>query len=407
MRVLFLAVSFPSPTNTLLGPWALLQAQAIQRAGAEIQAVRFTPWFPAAIRNHSKIRRVADAPATHTWGNLQVKYARWPLYQAGWLRRQSYENPWPQAKLSFSFVRASLLREIRSFRPDVIYAHHTWVSGYTAYRLHTLTGIPYVITDHDFDEIGDCERFLHRRKFFQAVQAGASCLVDVSKRMQGIRRRIFPEINSVVVHNGADPIPEHMFHVPRPPETVGRTVVSCVALWYQRKGIPKLVEAFSAVAGEFPDAVLRLVGDGPDRPAVMAAVAGSPARDRIHILGSQPHERALQEMCWSEIFAMIGRDEPYGVVFSEAMMSGLPLIWPDDCGHNDVLADGVNGVRIPPCDVQATATALRRLLADGQGRKEIGARNRDEALRLLTWEANAQTMGRIFEKAIRPATGGA
>ena len=169
MRVLFLSVCFPSPTNPTLGPWALRQAQAIQRAGVDIQVIRFTPWFPTVLRGHRRIRRVADAPATHKWGDLGVKYFRWPLYQAGRLRRQSYENPWAQAKLSFAFVRAALLREIKNFHPDVIYAHHTWVSGYAAYRLHQLTGIPYVITDHDFDEIGDCEKFPHRREFFQTV----------------------------------------------------------------------------------------------------------------------------------------------------------------------------------------------------------------------------------------------
>jgi glycosyltransferase involved in cell wall biosynthesis len=302
-------------------------------------------------------------------------------------------------------VRAALLKEINSFRPDVIYAHHTWVSGYVAYRLNKLTGIPYVVTDHDFDEIGDCERFPHRKEFFQTVQSSASRMVDVSKRMQEIRRRIFPEINSRVVYNGADPIPENTFHAPRPVDIVGRAVISCVSMWYQRKGIPKLVEAFSAIGGEFPAAVLRLVGDGPDRPAVMATVAASPVRDRIHILGSQPHERAMQEMCWSDVYALIGRDEPFATTFTEAMMAGLPLIWPDDCGHNDVLVDGVNGVRVPPLDVQATAAALRQLLADGERRKEMGAANRDEAMATLTWDANAQAMIRIFSGGFRNSAG--
>lgn len=405
MRVLFLAVSFPSPTNTLLGPWALRQAQAIQRAGTEIQVIRFTPWFPAVIRNHRSIRRVADAPATHKWGDLGVKYLRWPLYQAGWPRRQSYENPWAQAKLSFGFVRAPLLREINSFRPDVIYAHHTWVSGYVAYRLHKLTGLPYVITDHDFDEIENCERFPRRKEFFQTVQSSAWCMVDVSKRMQEIRRRIFPEINSLVVYNGADPVPENMFHTPRPVEIVGRTVISCVSMWYQRKGIPKLVEAFSVIGAEFPAAVLRLVGDGPDRPAVMAAVAASPVRDRIHILGSQPHERAMREMCWSDVYALVGRDEPFATTFTEAMMAGLPLIWPGDCGHNDVLVDGANGVRVPPLDVRATAAALQKLLAVGERRKEIGSANRNLAMATLTWDANAEAMIRIFSGGFRNAAG--
>jgi glycosyltransferase involved in cell wall biosynthesis len=222
--------------------------------------------------------------------------------------------------------------------------------------------------------------------------------------MQEIRRSLFPEIKSVVVHNGADPIPDIMFDAPRPADIEGRLVVNCVSIWYDRKGIPKLIEAFGRIAGDFPNAVLRLVGDGPDLPAVMAAIKASPAKQQIQVLGSQSHERAMQEMCWSDIFALIGRDEPYGVVFTEAMMAGLPLIWPSDCGHNDVLSDGVHGIKVPPWDVDATAAALRKLLGDAELRQKIGHENRTYTIKQLTWDANASKMLEIFHGAAQKST---
>ncbi len=406
MRVLFLSVCFPSPANLTLGTWALRQAQAIQRAGVGIKVIRLSPWFPPGVRKLSRIRRVADGPSAYNWDGLEVQYYRWPFYQVGSLRRQWHANPWPQARLSFISTRARLLHATADFHPDVIYAHHTCVSGYVAFRLHQATEIPYVITDHSFDEIGDCANLPARHRFFQAVQAKAAGLVDVSNRMQEIRRTVFPDIKSVVVHNGADPVPEGMFHTPRPAEIERRIVVNCVSIWYDRKGIPKLVEAFSRVAGEFPNAVLRLVGDGPDRPAVMAAIEASPTKRQIHVLGAQPHERAMQEMCWSDLFALIGREEPYGVAFTEAMMAGLPLIWPSDCGHNDVLADGVHGIKVPPWDVGATAAALRKLLGDAELRQRIGRGNRAYAMKQLTWDANATKMLQIFQGAARKSATG-
>jgi glycosyltransferase involved in cell wall biosynthesis len=312
------------------------------------------------------------------------------------MKRQSNVNPWPQARFSFAFVRRSLLGHIKSFKPDVIYAHHTWVSGYVAYRIKEITGIPYVITDHALDEIGDCACFPKRRSFFREVQVGAAAMVDVSNRMQHIRRGIFPEVASVVVHNGADPVPDEMFRTPRPAELAGKLIVCTVAGWSPSKGTPKLVEAFGNAAAGLPNVVLRLIGDGPDRPAVMAAIRATACRERISALGAQPHERALQEMCWADVFAMIGRDESYGVVFTEAMMAGLPLIWPSDCGHNDVLVGGVNGVRIPPWDVAATTIALRRLLEDAELRRRTGETNREFAEKNLTWDANAKEMAEIF-----------
>jgi glycosyltransferase involved in cell wall biosynthesis len=227
-------------------------------------------------------------------------------------------------------------------------------------------------------------------------------MLDVSNRMREIRRKAFPSVHSVVVHNGADPIPRDNFTHPRPPEIVDRLVVCCVSIWYSRKGIPKLVEAFSIIAKDFPNAVLRLIGDGPDRPAVTAAIETSPAPAQIQVLGLQSHERAMQEMCWGDLYALIGKDEPFATTFTEAMMAGLPLIWPSDCGHNDVLVDGVHGERVPPLDVSATAAALRKLLSDAELRRTIGQANRDYAMKELTWDANATKMISLFSKASGP-----
>jgi glycosyltransferase involved in cell wall biosynthesis len=232
-------------------------------------------------------------------------------------------------------------------------------------------------------------------------------MIDVSNRMRDIRRSVFPDVQSVVVHNGADPVPGELRARPRPPELRGKLVVSCVSAWYGRKGIPKLVEAFDLVAGQFPDAVLRLVGDGPDRPAVEAAIAAATHREQIQVVGRVPHEQALQEMCWADIYALIGKDEPFATTYTEAMMAGLPLIWPSDCGHNDVLQDRVHGIRVPPWDVGGAAAALGQLLGDGGLRRRMGDLNREFALGSLTWDANARKLIEIFRGAADTARAGA
>lgn len=401
MRVLFLATTFPSPANPTFGIWALRQAQALVRTGMELRVIRFTPWFPPGLRSLPSIQRVADCPQAYRYDNVNVHYIRWPLYQVGWFKRQSFRNPWPQAILTYEFVARSLFHEIKEFKPDIIYAHHTWISGCVAFRLHHIMGLPYVITDHSLSEIGDCDHLPLRHNFFLVAQSQAAYMIDVSNRMQEIRRSVFPDIKSVVVHNGADPIPESMFAIPRPQENRDKLIVCCVAGWFTCKGLPRLIAAFGEIADEFPNAVLRLVGDGPDRSAVMSAIEKSSVRQQIQVVGFQPHERALQEMCWADIFAMIGSNEAYGVVFSEAMMAGVPIIWPSDCGHNDVLTDGVHGIKVPPWDVSATAVALRKLLGNAELRQTIGRTNREFATGNLTWDANARNMRDIFQDAIK------
>ncbi|MGC8541420.1 MAG: glycosyltransferase [Phycisphaerae bacterium] len=401
IKVLFLGTCMPQPKNENMGPWALRQAQAFVRAGIDLRVIRLTPWFPPGIRKLAPVRGVADTPKKHLWGNVELQYFRWPFYTAGALKHQAHRNPWPQLQFACAFARQGLLKIVREFEPDVIYAHHTAVSGYVAYRLHQLTGSPYVVTDHDLDEIADCDNLPARKRLFEAVQQSAAQMCDVSKRMTAVRSRVFPGNKSQAVYNGADPLPASLRQQPRPPEIQGKLVVVCVSAWYDRKGIPKLIEAFDQVANAFPNAVLRLVGDGPDRANVQAAIGAAQRRQQIHCVGMQPHGRAMQEMCWADLYALTGRDEPFATTFSEALMAGLPVIWPSESGHAEILRDGEHGFSVPPWDVQATATAMSRLLADSTLRQTMGQTNRAFAEAELTWDANAAKMFAIFETAHR------
>ncbi|HSG14599.1 MAG TPA: glycosyltransferase, partial [Gaiellaceae bacterium] len=79
-------------------------------------------------------------------------------------------------------------------------------------------------------------------------------------------------------------------------------------------------------------------------------------------------------------FALVSEREPWAVVVNEAAACGLPLVLSDRVGAaHDLLADGENGVLVPPGDVDAVAAALRRLAADPVQRQAMGVRSRELA----------------------------
>ena len=405
LRVLMLAIAFPRPNLPEFAVWALKQAQAIQRQGVEIEVVSLVPWLPRFLaRRSATARKHIGCPPSHDWRGLHVAYPRWPLYQFGRLKRQSMKNPGPQQVIAWCFARCRLLHEVRRFRPDVIYAHHTWTNGDLARRLKRLTGIPYVVTDHDFGEIESCARYPARRAYFRRVMGNAFCTVAVARRMEDSMRRCISEgARACTVYNGADPMPPGILERPRPPELQGKLVVLSAGLFYPRKGFPKLVEAFARVAPNFPSAVLRICGDGQDRPAVEKAVRESGVGPRVSLLGMQPHERVLQEMAWCDVFALIGRDEPFATVFSEAMSAEKPIIWPSDSGHAEVLADRINGCVVPPLAAAEAAAALASLLGNAEDRGRFGAANRALLESRFTWDANARAMVDLFGAACTAA----
>jgi glycosyltransferase involved in cell wall biosynthesis len=99
----------------------------------------------------------------------------------------------------------------------------------------------------------------------------------------------------------------------------------------------------------------------------------------------------------ADIFALVSRHEPWGVVVNEAAASGLPLVLSSHVGAARDLLDG-NGLIVPPDDVGATAAAVRQLADDPELRRRMGARSR-ELVRAWGYEPSVES----FVAAVREA----
>jgi glycosyltransferase involved in cell wall biosynthesis len=210
---------------------------------------------------------------------------------------------------------------------------------------------------------------------------------------------VLPRARVETVYLGTDPVHPSVLEAPRPAELAGRTVVFSAAKFYDRKAIPLLVEAFARVAMRHPSALLRIAGDGIERPLVEAAVARHALGARVQLLGLQPHERVMQEMAWCDVFALVGWNEPWGVVFTEAMSVAKPVVVSKDAGVAEVLTDGVDAVLVEPKSVESAAAALDRLLTSADERTQMGARARETFERRLTWERAVEPLVALLREA--------
>lgn len=406
LRVLLLATYFPKPDNPIMGNWALAQAQAFLRAGVDLRVVSPTSWVPKLLARSKGARAYAYCPPEYHWDQLEVTYPRWLLYQVGPFVRQAYASPVLQMWVGWQTVKHALCRAVETHRPELIYAHHSVVNGYLACRLQDRYGIPFVVTDHDFAEIYSCASLPKRRKFIDEVATRAAKMVCVSSRMERDLTTIFPQAKAVTVPNGTDPLPAELGRTARPPASVGKTVVFSAGAFYARKGFPVLIRAFAKIADKFPDAILRIAGDGDERAKVEEEIRSSGLGARVQLLGYQPHKVVLQEMVWADLFALIGWEEPFGVVFAEAAAARKPIIWSGDCGINDVLLDGEHGYVVEPKSVTSASDAMSRLIDSPADRHRMGQAAGQLHASRLTWDANASRMIQLFHGAVSCSTAG-
>ncbi len=166
-------------------------------------------------------------------------------------------------------------------------------------------------------------------------------------------------------------------------------LVVAVARMMPAKAIPDLVAAFATVRRCVPTARLVLVGDGPTRPAVQAAVRAHGLDAAVELTGHVTDEELVRWYQGAWVVASASRREGFGLTFTEAGACGTPAVATRIPGHVDAIVDGTTGFLGD--DAPAIADALVRVLEDPELRARLGAGALAHAA-TFRWELGAQVV---------------
>lgn len=173
----------------------------------------------------------------------------------------------------------------------------------------------------------------------------------------------------------------------------------CVATLTPRKGHDLLVEALAGVADlDWQcDCIGSLARDAVQAARVQDAIGRHGLGERIRLHGELDDAVLRAAYAGADLFVLTSLYEGYGMVVTEALAAGLPVLCTTGGALRDTLPPDA-GIAVPAGDVAAFAAALRHLLSQPDARLALRDGARQARTRLTDWAQAGANFSAALER---------
>jgi glycosyltransferase involved in cell wall biosynthesis len=300
-----------------------------------------------------------------------------------------------------------LRREIRRFRPDVIFASDPFL-GTAAMLGRTLARRrPKVIVEVH----GDWKTFTRlygsrgRRLVTPLADRIAESGVrraDATRAVSSFTARLVEEARGVPPTAVFTPFSDLSAFAERPPEELpARPTALFVGALEPYKNVVGLAAAWRRLADRVPEAALVVVGSGSQQAIVDELLRDFPGRMTHHAwLDPDAVAAAMDE---STLLVLPSWPEGLGRVIIESFARGRGVVATDAGGIPDLVTHEREGLLIPPADVEALAAALERVLTDRELASRLGAAARE---RYVEWHSTPEELATELRRLAQATAAG-
>jgi glycosyltransferase involved in cell wall biosynthesis len=188
------------------------------------------------------------------------------------------------------------------------------------------------------------------------------------------------------------------------PGTAGGGELLCVAAVMPAKGHDVLLAALATLTDlPWSCVCVGTLTRDPDFATGLAQQAREAGLgDRVHLVGPRTGADLDDSYTASDALVLASRAETYGMVVTEALAHGLPVVATTVGGLPEALGGGADGGRpgllVPPDDVTALAAVLRCWLVDSQLRQHLRRAAQERRAVLPGWQVTSGAISRVLAK---------
>jgi phosphatidylinositol alpha-mannosyltransferase len=283
---------------------------------------------------------------------------------------------------------AAVGRELRAGRFDVVHVHEPNAPVVSWYATEAARA-PVVATFHTYSTNGLAGRFTANVAGVRRLYSKLSARIAVSEAARWTAERFYGG-RYQIIPNGVD------LSMARPAhgDDDGELRLLFIGRAEERKGLPVLLRAFEALRGAGVGARLTVAGATRDEvepllldPEGVEVVGRVSEDDKWRLLGE------ADVLCAPSLGG-----ESFGMVLTEALASGTPVVASDIAGYRDVVRPGVDSLLVPSGQPVELGEALRALSQDPGRRARMAEAARERAER-FSWPQVTSEVVEVYERA--------
>jgi glycosyltransferase involved in cell wall biosynthesis len=266
-------------------------------------------------------------------------------------------------------IHPQLSETIDEFRPDVVHSQHPFLLGNTALRLARHRELPLVFTHHTL-----YEQYTHyvpgnspalKRFAIELATRYANLSDQVFAPSESIRNLLLERSVSTPIAvvptgvcmekfaRGDGDAMRRELGIP-----VDALVVGHLGRLAPEKNLEFLTQAIADFISRNSRAHFLVIGTGPSEATMREIFSNSGMDAKLHLAGILQQQQLTDALHAMDLFAFASTSETQGMVLTEAMAAGLPVVALDAPGAREVVRDSENGRLLP----QATPTTFSAAL---------------------------------------------
>jgi glycosyltransferase involved in cell wall biosynthesis len=279
-------------------------------------------------------------------------------------------------------VPSGLSDKMEEFNPDIIHSQHPFLLGMTAVRIARTLNLPLVFTHHTL-----YEQYTHYVP--GDSPAMKRFIIELSTRYANLADQVFApseSIRDILIERGVTSpvlvmptgVNVERFAYGKGADFLVKKqisedafVVGHMGRLAPEKNLEFLARSVVAFMKEHGQAVFLLVGAGPSQEAIEQIFAEAGMSDRRCMCGVLVKNDLADALNAMSVFAFASKSETQGMVLTEAMSSGLPVVALDAPGVREVVVDAGNGRLIREETEEAFAAALQWVYARSRDEMDI------------------------------------